>query len=490
MMKTQVRYYYYVFLSLLMLFTLPSCDNEEAVDGTEKEKVTFPSFEEKLLFTEYMRLPIESFPYKNSHFSTGEPAKNYLPSWLFDKYYTPTQGSIAWVDYKFNDYLASPDVDLVSNLKVHHLTKDNLKSVWGNIISDFLSPNKPESLLPQILDETFPAAKEGEHYMISYYYSETEETIKESTITYISEDFNSYAGGAWSFITVDGWYNGNTVGGIPFRTQVSGINKIPMAYDRDNPGSDAWLVHKKAVDLSTATAPVLEFRYGAGYFVLDDPAESIDCMYVKITDKFDGTTPTTSSWTDVSEKTGIRTAPKATGYPGTAVYQMNLKEYIGGKVFVGFNYHLPPRGIKYGKAPLYYVDDIKITDLRKEAQTISKEKKYALYQYVNGAWIEKTDSYYMLQAEDYATIGTETLSRDDAETSMPPLLLAKYPNATIDDVVVVVFVTALGNSQALEFVFKDNNWVIPENASLMMTDKYIFNKEAGWVFESNSVSNN
>lgn len=488
MINRVMKYLYSLSFAILFLGVI-SCEKDDNVIGEERQKVVFSPFEEKLVFSEYMTLPIESFPYKNSHFSSEHPAQKHLPSWLFNKYYSPPQGSTTWVDYAFTDYVPSPEVETLSNLPIRTVTSGDLTHIWGDVVADYLTPSKPETLLPEILKKKFPNPEEGVLNVIVYNYSDDEGTITTENKTYLTENFNSHPGAGWSVLSVDNWFNGNTFNGRPYRTMVAGVNKIPMAYDRDNPGSDAWLINKIPVDLRAASKPILHFSYGLGYFVENDPEESFDCMHLKVSNKFDGSDPTKSTWIDLSENSGIRETQKDPGYPGITHYEVDLSDFAGDDLFVGFNYHLPKRATKYNKAPLYYVDDVRITDTKKSAASTSKVRKYAIFQYQNNTWKEKTGSFYILQASDYDALGMETLSSVEAEFSIPPLLSTKYPEATSGDNIIIVYNAPSGVSVANEFIYKEQGWIMAGAEPIMMTDKYVYNKETGWTYES-STSNN
>lgn len=489
-MKKHFRYYLVYLLSLTLL---TSCGDDEDTgkDKYDFPKVNFPSLEEKLTFTDYMTLPIESEAYKNSQFSPLAPAIDFLPSWLSNKYFNPSEGSIAWVSYNYNEYVVPTEIDLLTGLDTNVLTITDFNDIWGDIAGDFFTPSKPESLMTDILDKKLTGV-ENQYYVISYYYSNEEATIKDDEIIYLNENFNSDTGGAWSVLNVASWYSRNTMGGRPWRINVAGINKIPLAYDRDYAGSDAWLINKTAINLTKALKPILSFKYGCGYFVTSTTGteSSFDCMYLKVSDNFDGENPSSSTWDDLSEESGIRSATKAPAYPGTATFTMDLSAYAGKNFFVGFNYYLPQRSSKYTVAPLYYVDDIKISEIKKTAISNTKEKKHALYAYRDDQWINETEQFYLLQPTDYTALGIEALSKTEAEVMIPKILTSKFSSLNLGNKKLVIYTSSSGKTLASEFTFTIDGWALADIQSVTMTDKYVYKKQTGWTFESNSISTN
>ncbi len=464
----------YGMLSMLLV----SCSKNEP---RELLKVTNYQF----TFNDYSTLPGSSFAYANQYFTPQHPAKEYIADWLFGRYYTVAEGSTALVSYRYRDYDHPESLNKLSQT-VKVFAPNDYKVVWGEVYADFFTPSMtPEQEIPKILAAQ-GQAEEGDFKVVQYQYSAVEATIvPNKEVVYLSEDFNTVGGNDWAQLSYTGWYNQDVSGiGIRWRIRVAGANRIPTGYSRDRRGADSWLINANSVDLGAARNPNLSFTYGIGYFVQNQPSESFDCLTVNLTSSFNGTNPALSTWKDVSEVSGIRNVTPASGYPGTSTYTVNLAEFVGGNVHVGFRYYLPTRSANYAMAPLYYVDNIKISEKLDVAEVPATEKKYGLFVYKDYQWEAVDDSFYILQDVDYLSINMPTLNAVQAAQHLPLFLDSKFSSANVGDMITVVYKRNENDTAASQFEYTESGWKSAGRDIETKVDRYIFTDATKWAYDS------
>lgn len=437
-------------------------------------------------FEEYTVLPSESFPYINKYFTPTHAAKYYMNAWLMSRYYVVADGSTADITYDFKDYDRPEYLDKL-NSELVELDLGDYAMVWGDVYANFFTPDVSSSNIPEILDvkKRTEDVEEGDYCIIAYNYSPTNATINANEkVVYFSDNFNSIPGANWDEFDYEGWYNKETSGvGLKWRLRIAGEDRIPTAYSRGKSGSNSWLINRNGVDLRYAKNPMLTFGYGMGYYDESQPNESFDCMTMYVTNKLDAMDPTISKWTDVSETAGIRSITPVTGYPGRSPLKLDLKKYVGDYFHLGFNYNLPKRNDPYTLAPLYYVDNIDVYEMRDVAKVDAKEVVYDVFTYTNNKWESVSDLYYVLQAEDYLQLNVLSMSPQEALSLIPPFLDTKFPAASAQDKIIVVYKINETHMGASEFTFDGTVWSEAGSDITKKTDRYTYTKELGWQYQ-------
>ena len=114
-------------------------------------------------------------------------------------------------------------------------------------------------------------------------------------------------------------------------------------------GAESWLI-SPAIDLTSATSPILSFDHGINYYSSYDDGE------ISVWIKEEGTT----AWTELTIPNTLPTT-----YDEIPAGDISLKEYIGKKVVIGFKYCLVD-----SDAPAWQLQNFSVED-RKFNQTLS-----------------------------------------------------------------------------------------------------------------------
>lgn len=470
---------------LVIAFILGSITTFISCEDDDKGSL-FKHSSYKLTFDNYDQLPSNSFPNVNKFFTPANAAKNYIPGWLNERYYSIADGSTAEIIYKFKDY-DRPEYLEKLNRELRTLDLGDYQIVWGDIYASFFTPDIPATKIAEILNQK-EEAEAGDFRIVFYNYSSESAIIKnDQKIYYFREDFNGITGGDFSQFEYKGWYNQDLSGvGYKWRVRVNGAtDRIAMAYSRDSKGSSSWLINTEPIDLRYALNPTLKFGYGLGYLDQSQPTESFDCMTMYLTNKFDGKNPSSSSWQDVSTEAGLRDLTPATGYPGRPTQSLNLTNHVGDYLHMGFHYYLPTRNNAYSLAPLYYLDNIEISEIRDIAEVTSTEGKYSIFIYDGSTWNMVDDTYYALQPEDYNELNVGFLTTLEAAEKLPAFLNQKFADSASQEKKIVVYKISETNMGASEFIFDGSNWIEAGGEIADKTDKYIYRSNTGWGYEEN-----
>ncbi len=131
----------------------------------------------------------------NQSFSEDDPAANYLPDFLGEKYPALDEGSAIKVTYNY--YRGEPDYySAIAGAKSYTLTAADYNSMGEEKgqpgqYDDFTSSIPPEDYLPDFLLTKYPDAESGDIVLISYKYYD-------SGTTSVLSDFYEFDGSSWS----------------------------------------------------------------------------------------------------------------------------------------------------------------------------------------------------------------------------------------------------------------------------------------------------
>ena len=132
---------------------------------------------------------------------------------------------------------------------------------------------------------------------------------------------------------------------------------------------------------------------------------------------------------------------------------------------------------------MYFVDNVKVTKLVDYAISEESEKRYSVFKYLNGRWIESNE-LYILQPSDYSEIGQSFLSISNSNLFIPDLLKNKTGGKEGDKKIVVYF-TEDNKTNAEDYIFSDGAWMANSPDVITKSDRYLFDsEEIKWQFES------
>ncbi len=484
--------YYLIVLSLALL--VGSCQKDE--DGELLKVVHL-----KVNFNEYSSLPNNSQPHINKYFTPQDQANKFLQDWLFGKYFSVKEGSIAHVTYDFRNYDKPAELLMLSNKAIIKLKADDYKMPWNNIESNFYTPTiSPESSIPLVLNKDIKS-EEGDYQIVEYNYSPVDATILyDQKVHKFNEDFNSPTSTDWGAIKTATWFNKITEGtGRVWSTILNKTATTPNAFSYNRTeGADSWLVTSQPIDLTLSHEIQFSFDFGWGYYVTNEPLR----LQILVSESFDGSNPLNSNWTDVTDqfltsidggvnfyglKETVNTLPSS-GYPGLRAYTIkDFSTYYGKKIYIAFRDKLLPvktDGSKYSTASLYFIDNIKITEIKDVATSTNVEKRYDVFNYADGKWKLMKNSIYVLQPGDYLDPNNPTLSSSSSASYIATILNNKF-GANEGERKIVVYLKSDSTTLAEDYIYENGSWKQNAPPIIKKTDKYVFKSlTEKWVFES------
>jgi len=399
----------------------------------------------------------------NQFFSAAVTLSDYVALLLDEKYRAGDIQSSANITYNYGQN--SPPFNI--------LNTDDYKYVWGStsLYVKALTPaTAPDIKMDAILKNKFPDAKEGELKYIEYNYSDAEPISGLTEFEYLFDDFESHTTPLYDPVSDNGWMQKDLVGDSEYfeLRNYSGNNYAQMSSFGSGETNDVYLINE--VDLTQGIAPEFTFDVKVRFY-------NGVVLQVLISEDFDGNTNNieTATWTDITDDFTIPTVETSAPEPaGTS----DLTAYIGKNIYVAFRYSGQDGGI----TTTMQLDNIKISEIKDGLNILSSDKKYLAYNFDGTDWVElSSETFYVLQTEDYDEMGEDSFSESDLDNYLPTFLKNKYPYAQEGDSENIVYETSSGSTNAMQFVFSNGVW---SSTSFLMekTEQYIFNGTT-WVFD-------
>lgn len=392
--------------SLFTAILMAGCDyNEKYFEGLQDGAIPTDVKKLEVTFEKYGALDKNSNPGKNGYFTEADPARNFLPAWLAETYFTADAGSSVKVTFKYKEN-ESDLSKAYSKATAYKLVGDDYEAIYGAPSAPAYVDPKSEANITKALDAQFADAAVGALTVAEYKYTASAETtpvipsfsydfegLTTGNITELANWFVSSYGNQWAIKS----YSGNTY------AQYS-------AYKATGE-SGGWLV-TPGITVSDKTK-ALSFDVTIGSY-------NADCLSVKIATDFDGADVTKATWEDVTSGFTIPKVPTS-GY-GTAVSagKFNLAKYVGKKIFVAFNYAGDGAN---KKTTTYQIDNVLVTS----PAVVQTTTKYALYIKTAKGWaLDKNDDVISLSADDYASMGTASNTPGKYNNFSSSILPANY----------------------------------------------------------------
>ncbi|MDX9883645.1 MAG: hypothetical protein RBS73_16410 [Prolixibacteraceae bacterium] len=137
---------------------------------------------------------------KNHNFSASDPAAEYLPDFLADKYPAFTQGSIVNVTYKYYNgnlaYLSQLTKSVSYELTTADYDSMGQETGQPGKYNNFDASVRPENFLPAFFLTKYPSAKSGDMVLITYKFYSSGSTKNVS-------EFYRFNGSAWAAYVVE-----------------------------------------------------------------------------------------------------------------------------------------------------------------------------------------------------------------------------------------------------------------------------------------------
>lgn len=183
----------YIFMPLTALMLLSACDyNDKNFEGLDestqatdikKSEYTLTDADYKTIAENKTNMAMAeaagdgaALAAIKSKFYLSEKisAKEYLPAFISDRWYTASSGSSVKITYD-RSVAAPAYLDEVQAAKTYKLTNSDYDLAWEDEPIDYFSPSKPASTyLPRILKNKVVDPAEGQYMVVEYNYSSTD----------------------------------------------------------------------------------------------------------------------------------------------------------------------------------------------------------------------------------------------------------------------------------------------------------------------------
>ncbi len=289
---------------------------------------------------------------ENGYFTPTVTVADFLPVFLQSKWYSIDDKSRITVNYKKQTQTPEYVNDVIA-AETYKVTNSDYATVWGNGDTNYFTPTKsPKNNLSKLLNSAVSDAEEGDYLLVSYRYSDKEPgDVGEVVLKEMNEDFGTVT--VYQSVALDGWVNYGGEADYPWQGRSYNGNFYTQIGETSNSATkdlDAWLITPK-FDLSDATSPVLSFDVNTG-------SNNGATLQVLISEDFNGSDPTTATWTDVSKNFFIPTLP-ASGYGVlTPAGIMNLSRYQSVPFYIAFRFVSP-----IGTKGAYQIDNVQVGDV-------------------------------------------------------------------------------------------------------------------------------
>ncbi len=189
--------------------------------------------------------------------------------------------------------------------------------------------------------------------------------------TYVLKDFNdnSLTSGGWTSYTV----TNNAVKWVTSTFSGATFAKVSGYVNSANTISESWLI-SPALDLSSATDPMLSFQTAAGKF-------SGDPLEVMVSVNYSGGLPGSASWTKLS----CSLSPTTSSYIWTPSGEVPLNSYKNAATRIAFKYVSSTTG-----AATYELDDVVIKEKQGHKKSGTVDPLYKIVQtiYPNSTFLD------------------------------------------------------------------------------------------------------
>lgn len=418
---------------------------------------------------------------------------DYVPAFLKDpdfQYFTLNEGSAINLTYK----IAKELPDEMKNMNAagtYTVTTEDYQAAYGSDenYAESFSPLAPASAnIPRLLKSAFPDAVNGNYAVVNYNNSET------------SPVFGSTAGSEFEMsdvlkdaksgdeLTVDGVVTGICARGFILTDKGGSILYYNAKYDNSYAIGDQVEVSGKVgafnLGLQFSDAAVIR-KIGTGKYTYPEPkyydGAAMDAA-IQGTSDFGAIFCRVSGKVSVSGNyynlivDGASTA-QGSFYQLTADQKAMLKD---GETMIIYGYFLSVS--KSGSNPKFFNILMTNAESAKNAPAYSPRKvasiantaTTALYLYDGSAWAPAT-GVSILQKADYAQMGVNVLTAEQAEVIIPQYLANKFPYASAETVKMVVYATEEGYC-AVEYTFDDSAWTatVAGNGVVTETNQFVY----------------
>lgn len=448
-------------------------DDYEAIAAFALDKATTPADS-----------AIAAFIEAHEHFNDTIKAADFVPPFLADMYPALSYQSSALVTYNYNGEMPE-DFTMYTDALEYELLDEEYESIDSilNLFKYFTPNYPPEVYIPELLDKIVAIPENGDIVLVSYKYSQTNPTfnLEVDEVPIYTEKFTNEADGFGTFtahnVSGDQVWEWASYGG--------GCGKMTGYVSSESaryPNED-WLVSPE-YDLSTLENPALYFQQAVNY---NDGAW--DNVSVYISDDYDGVSSPASNgtWTKLT----VPGIPFAESWNFVSSGKIDLVEYLGKKVHIGFKYLSDAT-----TAGTWEIGEVTISALSIPIAGATTESYKNYYSYEDGIGWTKASNIYYVNNVDYDAMGgpgyKNSFSSSNKPTDyLPGLLSDKYALSGNETEVITVYnyYNNFNDDNASTIVLADKYtktagaWESSYNFVEPKTDQFLVTQANVWVFD-------
>jgi len=457
-----------IYILLLAAIVIVACDPLEDVNKEIEDNFAYTNdISYTLVEDDYSDMG-QDFP----NFSSEDDATSLIPAFLGDRFPALGNGSSALVNYDI--YRGSePGISQYTKADTYEVSTADYASVdvaageAGFFNNSFTS----EDNIPTILSSNVASPADGDLVAVNYEYASIE-YADISGVVIFSEDFQSGDASIpdplpLQTVSLEGaqdWFLYSSSAGYQ-AARISG-------YSGGAQPNEDWMITPEIdltdhADASLKLSHVINFASGA---VLGTD------LAVKISTDYNGTTPSTATWTNLT----LDQWPAGDSYD-IMDSEVSLADYEDQKVFIAFYYKST-----VDQAAQWRVLSI-VVDRGEEIITNSKNDFYE-YSASSTSWSAAGDEVYFLASADYDAMGApgrfnNFSSSSPASDYLPAYLSANYPYAQEDDNIYIIYQYFSSSSGAGTrgdfYTLTNGSW---SSYASVVTNSFSFGNEGGtWV---------
>ena len=418
---------------------------------------------------------------KYNCFNDSITPAGYLAPILAEKYYMADNGSAVKVVYE-KELPWSDEMKALNHADLYKVSNEDYENVWSAAFNFFSPVETAAKHVPAILKEQFAEAKAGDAVFVDYQVSDSEPA---GAVVAVNEPFDGYWEEKTNTAEVTGWLNVTTKGKYAWNGHIFNDNNyIQASAFKHAEDLEIYMITPRFTVMDGMT-----FTFDACYGHYTKEGGRISVLLLESTEDLSAYTPeqiAAAKWVDITEGLNI---PVPEGKYGKLenVYQKDLSEFAGKKVYIAFRYN------GNGEANATTTVQVDNVLIKSEGSGDSENVTYpatGVYEYDGDTWKENNEVYTMTKS-DFNAMGN---SQDNFSGSMKaddylPLFLAnKYPYAQENDNQVVVYKYSSKKNTSVradEYVFNGDVWSkAPKTETLK--DQFVLS-EGVWNFDPSTV---
>ena len=418
---------------------------------------------------------------KNEAFSDEIPASQFLPAFLASKYFTADNGSAIKVTY--NKQLSwSDEMKALNSGSIYKVSNEDYENIWGAGFNFFSPVETAAKHVPAILKAKMDKAEAGDVVFVDYNVSDSEPA---GAVVAMNEPFDGYWAEPTNTAEVTGWLNVTTKGKYTWNGKTFNDNNYLQA---------SAFKHDEDLEIYMITPRIsvmngMNFSFDACYGHYMEEGGRISVLLLESTDDLSGYTAeqiAAAKWVDITEGLNIPVPEGMYGVLGN-VYNKDLSEYAGKKVYIAFRYN----GSAATKATTtVQVDNVVI---KSEGSGEGENVVYpatGVFEYDGEAW-SQNNKVVTLTKDDFKAMGGKYDNFSNsfkADNYLPQFLTIKYPYAQEGAEKTVVYKYHSKDSddvRADEYVVVAGAWTKAPKTETV-TDQFVLNN-GKWNYDPSTV---